>query len=980
MALLHLLIFVLCSNFVKSESGCEEPYLSNEKLGECLNNLTKIHGNLAKLHSFGHSVQGRQIWALELSEDVGNRSLLKPMFKYVANIHGDETVGRELLYRLARYLLDNYSHDQEVADLLKTIDIYLVPSLNPDGFAASKEGLCESIQVDGWKPYLKGRSNFNEVDLNRDFPERLSSHKSDDIFEGRQLETTYIMKWLLANPFVLSASLHGGSVVASYPYDSGVTDETDSKTPDDAVFQELSHIYADNHKYMHQGNNCKSDDFSRNRGITNGNQWYTVTGGMQDFNYLHTNCFEITIELSCCKYPKRTELQAEWDNNRQSLIAFMKNVHIGVKGVISLEDGTPVPQAAIEIIGIDHKIYSTDRGEYWRLLTPGQYSMKVSAPRCHNVTLPVTVTKGSTTLLNVTLKISRRSQGSLHTENVNEDQYGFLIPAEFSHHHYEQVEKVLTDLSKNYPSITRLYTIGQSVMNRNLFVLEISNNPGIHERGEPEFKYVANMHGNEVVGKEMLLLLARYICQHYGHNERITKLVNSTRIHFLPSMNPDGYEISKEGDESSLHGRNNIHNIDLNRNFPDQYQQQKENLIQEPETKAVMKWLAEYPFVLSGNLHGGALVANYPFDDYPLNARNKTFGNPTPDHMMFKYLAKVYSYAHPEMYKSPICPRFPEKFYEGITNGAKWYEVIGGMQDYNYLHTNCMELTVEMGCFKYPFARDLPKFWMDNREPLLKFMEQVHKGVKGFVTSSSGNSIPDATIQVEGVGRPVKTAQYGDYWKLLLPGTYTITASAPDFEDQSKNVTVRDLETVDFTLLRNDPYSWSMENDHGQKKNIQEMLIYSSPSDIQDELKKLDIGSPAIAQYDVENGIPCLKISADVALGSERKFQVALLGGLYGVEPVGSELSLRIARHLTAAFRNNEPNTREILENAVLHVVPIVDELEYTEEPTCYSSRVGNKSVANDLIFKRNSSKAIAFSSFLLENKIDFILSIESGG
>lgn len=73
------------------------------------------------------------------------------------------------------------------------------------------------------------------------------------------------------------------------------------------------------------------------------------------------------------------------------------------------------------------------------------------------------------------------------------------------------------------------------------------------------------------------------------------------------------------------------------------------------------------------------------------------------------------------------CPKiYPdEKFKDGITNGALWYVVHGGMQDWNYLNTNCMELTLELGCRKYPPASALPKYWDDNREALIKFMQQV---------------------------------------------------------------------------------------------------------------------------------------------------------------------------------------------------------------------------------------------------------------
>lgn len=54
--------------------------------------------------------------------------------------------------------------------------------------------------------------------------------------------------------------------------------------------------------------------------------WTLLLGGMEDYNYLHSNCMEITIELSCCKYPKATQLKTEWFNNKESLLAYMEEV------------------------------------------------------------------------------------------------------------------------------------------------------------------------------------------------------------------------------------------------------------------------------------------------------------------------------------------------------------------------------------------------------------------------------------------------------------------------------------------------------------------------------------------------------------------------------------------------------------------------------------------------------------------------------
>lgn len=199
--------------------------------------------------------------------------------------------------------------------------------------------------------------------------------------------------------------------------------------------------------------------------------------------------------------------------------------------------------------------------------------------------------------------------------NVQLTKRAASLDLEFRHHNYVAMEKLLKEIATTYPNLTRLYTIGQTHQGRQLYVLEVTDNPGIHEAGEPEFKYIANMHGNEVVGRELLLNLAILLTTRYDKDDRIRRLVDSTRIHLMPSMNPDGYEISEEGDRDGLVGRANAHDFDLNRNFPDQFFTSSDNAVAEPETAAVMRWSHSIPFVLSANLHGGSLVANYPYDD-----------------------------------------------------------------------------------------------------------------------------------------------------------------------------------------------------------------------------------------------------------------------------------------------------------------------------------------------------------------------------
>ena len=151
-----------------------------------------------------------------------------------------------------------------------------------------------------------------------------------------------------------------------------------SPTPDHDLFKELALTYSENHKTMHLSNNQCGNQFSK--GITNGADWYVVAGGMQDFNYRFSNCFEITLELSCCKFPEESELDNEWNKNKDSMVRYLLKVHQGIKGHVMNSNGNIIPGAEIIVENngkINEKIIkSSERGEYWRLLSPGAYKIK----------------------------------------------------------------------------------------------------------------------------------------------------------------------------------------------------------------------------------------------------------------------------------------------------------------------------------------------------------------------------------------------------------------------------------------------------------------------------------------------------------------------------------------------------------------------------------------------------------------------------
>ena len=102
------------------------------------------------------------------------------------------------------------------------------------------------------------------------------------VFKGAE-ETLLVIRWIMTFPFVCSANLHGGDLVANYPYDESRHPRHSEYTacPDDVTFRQLADTYASNHATMADENRkpCDKGSDTFDDGITNGAEWYSVKGG-----------------------------------------------------------------------------------------------------------------------------------------------------------------------------------------------------------------------------------------------------------------------------------------------------------------------------------------------------------------------------------------------------------------------------------------------------------------------------------------------------------------------------------------------------------------------------------------------------------------------------------------------------------------------------------------------------------------------------
>lgn len=205
---------------------------------------------------------------------------------------------------------------------------------------------------------------------------------------------------------------------------------------------------------------------------------------------------------------------------------------------------------------------------------------------------------------------------------------------------FQQIIFDLDSMRLLYPEIcTEKVSIGQGWNGYDIWMVKISDNPGINE-DEPEGIYDGLHHAREPGAYTAILYAMWYLLENYGTDDAVTYLVDNRELYFVPVVNPDGLIYNQQtnpggGGMWRKNRRNNggSYGVDLNRNYSYQWGYNNAGssptpssetyrgpyAASEPETQAMMGFTEEHNFTTGITIHtyGDKYLTAYGYDDFP---------------------------------------------------------------------------------------------------------------------------------------------------------------------------------------------------------------------------------------------------------------------------------------------------------------------------------------------------------------------------
>ena len=347
---------------------------------------------------------------------------------------------------------------------------------------------------------------------------------------------------------------------------------------------------------------------------------------------------------------------------------------------------------------------------------------------------------------------------------------------------YEAYVAMMEEFAATYPEKCTLIELGTLNSGRKILLARINDgNPD----GKPKFLYGSTIHGDETTGFIMMLRLIDLLLTQPDLPE-VKNVLDNIDLFVCPNANPDG---TYHGGNNTVNGatRYNAYGVDMNRNYPDPVDgAHPDGESYAMETEWFMDLAEEYQFTMSAHYHGGAEVMNYPWDNnYERHA----------DDAWWQMVSREYADLCHE-----VNSNYMTDLENGITNGADWYRIGGGRQDYMNYYRQCREVTIECSTTKCPSASQLPTFWEYNYNSIFAYMNQVLYGIQGTVKDAATKEPLKATIEILNHDQDYSIVEsqlpMGNFHRPINAGTYTIEIKANGYLPIQKTVTVVDGEAT----------------------------------------------------------------------------------------------------------------------------------------------------------------------------------------
>lgn len=347
---------------------------------------------------------------------------------------------------------------------------------------------------------------------------------------------------------------------------------------------------------------------------------------------------------------------------------------------------------------------------------------------------------------------------------------------------YSAYENMMFQFATDHPDMCEILDLGTLPSNRKILIAHINNGSGA---GKPKFLYTSTIHGDETTGWMLMLRWIDYLLENPTLPE-CANILNNIDLYVGPNTNPDG---TYHGGNNTVNGatRYNANGVDMNRNYADPHGgPHPDGNAYQQETLWFMDLAQNNNFVMGANYHGGAEVMNYPWDNtYTLHA----------DDQWYQLISHEYA---------DLChvqsSSYMTDYNNGVTNGAQWYMIGGGRQDYMNGYAQCRELTIECSNTKCPSATQMPSFWNINKNSIFAFVNQCLNGIHGTVVDAVSKApIAGATINILGHDdqySTISTGSVGDFHRPVKAGTYNVRITKNGYETYETQVTVADNEAI----------------------------------------------------------------------------------------------------------------------------------------------------------------------------------------